>query len=572
MRSAGVGRFGTRTGGAEFFAGRFAAGFFEAGTLFVVPFALTAFDFGMAALQFGAGAQGPGTMILHVRPVAKTWVLVAAILGSAMTFIDGSAVNVALPVIQRELGANAAQMQWVVEGYALFLAALILLGGSLGDLYGRKRMFLAGIVVFTAASAVCAAAPNVSVLILARCVQGIGAACAMPESLALLSATFSGAERGRAIGTWSGFASITSAAGPVLGGYLAQHESWRWVFLINIPIALLVIAISLRGVPESRDEEMPPQLDVPGAGLATFGLGAFTYGLIRSQGAVPDAIAAGALAAGSVLLAAFVVVERRSPAPMMPLDLFRSRTFSAANLYTLFLYAALGGALYFVPYLLVDVQGYTPTAAGASLLPFVLLMFALSRWSGGLVAHIGARIPLVVGALLAGAGFVAFALPGIGGSYWTTYFPAAILLGLGGACFVAPLTTIVFDAVDTEKSGVASGVNNAVARMAGLLAVAVFGIILAGVFDTGFEARIARHHLSPQTMRIVANDRDRLYAGSVPPDIPAADRDAVAAGIHEGYLAGVRAVMAASAIVCVLAAVVALVAIDGRPRSAKQTG
>ena len=504
-------------------------------------------------------------MILHDRTVSKTWVLVAAILGSAMTFIDGTAVNVALPVIQRELGADAAQMQWVVEGYALFLAALILLGGSLGDLYGRKRLFLIGIVIFTGASAACATAPNVAVLILARCVQGVGAALAMPESLALLSATYTGAARGRAIGTWSGFASITAAAGPVLGGYLAQHASWRWVFLINIPIALAVIAISLRGVPESRDEDMPPELDLPGAALATIGLGAFTYGLIRAQGAIPDLVSIGTIVAGVALLAAFVMVERRSGAPMMPLDLFSSRVFSAANVYTLFLYAALGGALYFFPYLLIDVQGYTPTAAGASLLPFVLLMFALSRWSGGLVAHIGARVPLVAGALLAGAGFVGLAIPGIGGSYWTTYFPAAILLGLGGACFVAPLTTIVFDAVATEKSGVASGVNNAVARLAGLLAVAGLGIILAGVFNAGFEARMARHHLSPQTMQIVTGDRAKLYAGSVPADIPATDRPEVTKAIHEEYLAGVRAVMIAAACICGLAALIALVAIDGKP-------
>jgi EmrB/QacA subfamily drug resistance transporter len=496
--------------------------------------------------------------------VTKTWVLVAAILGSAMTFIDGSAVNVALPVIQRELDANAAQMQWVIEGYALFLSALILLGGSLGDLYGRKRLFLIGIVVFAAASMGCVVAPNVGVLIAARCAQGVGAACAMPESLALISATFSGAERGRAIGTWSGFASITGAAGPVLGGWLAQHASWRWVFLINIPIAIAVLAISWHGYPESRDEEMPHRLDVPGALLATLGLGAFTFGLIQSQGGRPGVLGIAALSLGAALLGAFVVVEERSPAPMLPLDLFRSRVFAAANIYTLFLYAALGGSLYFLPYLLIDVQGYTPTAAGASLLPFVLLMFALSRWSGGLIAHIGARIPLVAGALIAALGFAAFAVPGLGGSYWTTYFPAALLLGVGATLFVAPLTTTVFDAVDTEKSGVASGVNNAVARTAGLLAIAGLGIILAGVFNVGFDKRLARHHVSPQTARIAHDDRVRLYAGSVPNDVPASDRPAVEAAVREGYLAGFRGVMTGSVVVCVLAALIAMVGIPGR--------
>ncbi|MDB5072692.1 MAG: drug resistance transporter, drug:H+ antiporter family protein [Candidatus Eremiobacteraeota bacterium] len=511
-------------------------------------------------------------MIPDVRPVAKTsaktWVLVAAILGSAMTFIDGSAVNVALPVIQRELSANAAQMQWVVEGYALFLSALILLGGSLGDLYGRKRLFLTGIAIFTAASFGCAFAPNVQVLIAARCMQGIGAACAMPESLALISAMFTGAERGRAIGTWSGFAAITGAAGPVIGGWLTQHASWRWVFLINIPIAIGVFAISWRGYPESRDDEMPQQLDIPGAVLATLGLGAFTFGLIRSQGGQPGVLGIAALVAGVALIGVFVLVERRSRAPMVPLDLFRSPVFTAANVYTLFLYAALGGSLYFFPYLLIDVQRYTPTAAGAALLPWVLLMFVLSRWSGGLTAHIGARIPLVGGALLAALGFALLAVPGIGGSYWTTYFPAALVLGMGTSLFVAPLTTAVFDAVDTEKSGVASGVNNAVARTAGLIAVAAFGIVLASVFDAGFDKRVARHHMSQQTARIAHEDRARLYAGTVPNDVPPQDREELEVAVREGYLAGFRGVMVASVIVCVLAAVVALVAIPGRPRRA----
>jgi EmrB/QacA subfamily drug resistance transporter len=500
--------------------------------------------------------------------VAKTWVLVAAILGSAMTFIDGSAVNVTLPVMQRELGANAAQMQWVVEGYALFLSALILLGGSLGDLYGRKRLFLIGVAIFTVASIACAFAPGIGTLIAARCLQGIGAALAVPESLALIGAMFSGEERGRAIGTWSGFASITGAAGPVIGGWLAQHASWRWVFLINVPIAIVVFAVSWRGYPESRDEEMPQRLDIAGAVLATLGLGAFTLGLIQSQGGRPGATGIGSLVAGLALLVAFVVVERRSPAPMVPLDLFRSRVFVTANLYTLFLYAALGGSLYFVPFLLINVQRYTPTAAGAALLPFVLLMFVLSRWSGGLTARTGARIPLVAGALIAAAGFLAFALPGIGGSYWTTYFPAALLLGAGASLFVAPLTTTVFDAVDSERSGVASGVNNAIARTAGLLAVAALGIVLAGVFDAGFDRRIGRHHLSPETARIAHEDRARLYAGTVPADVPPQDREAVDAAVREGYLTGFRAVMVASAGVCVVAALIALIGIPDRRRRA----
>lgn len=504
--------------------------------------------------------------------MGKTWVLIAAILGSAMSFVDGTAVNVALPVIQRELGANAAQMQWVVEGYALFLASLILLGGSLGDIYGRRRMFVLGVAVFGAASLGCALAPGVTGLTVARCVQGIGGALAMPESLALISATYRGAERGRAIGTWSGFASITAAAGPVIGGYLAQHASWRWVFLINLPLTLAVLAIALTRVPESRDEEAPRRLDVPGALLATLGLGAFTYGLIAAQGARPGALALGALGLGVLLLAGFLAVERRSPAPMMPLGLFRSRAFAAANLYTLFLYSALGGALYFLPYVLVDVQHYTPTAAGGALLPFVLLQFALSRWSGGLVARIGARIPLVLGALLAGAGFTAFALAPLGGSYWTSYFPAALLLGVGGAFFIAPLTTTVFDAVATAQSGVASGVNNAVARTAGLLAVAAFGILLAGVFNAGFDSRIARHHLSPASARIAHEDRGRLYAGTVPADVPAADRGPLGEAVREGYLSGFRAVMAGSTVVCVAAALIALVGIPARVRPAQAAG
>jgi EmrB/QacA subfamily drug resistance transporter len=421
---------------------------------------------------------------IRVRVNAATWVLIAAVVGSAMTFIDGSAVNVALPIVQRDLHATSTQMQWVVEGYSLFLAALILLGGSLGDLYGRRRMFVAGIVLFGAASLACGLAPNIVLLIVARCVQGAGAALAMPESLALISANFSGEARGKAIGTWSGFASITAALGPVLGGWLAQHASWRYVFFINLPLALIVLAIALTRVPESRDEEFAPHLDLAGAVLATLGLGALTYGFIEAQGAT-NTRALVAVALGASLLGAFVWVEKRAVQPMMPLALFRSRAFAAANLYTFGLYAAIGGALYFLPFALIDAQGYSPTAAGAALLPFVVLQFGFARWSGGLMGRIGARIPLLAGALIAAVAFSLFALPGLGGTYWNTYFPAALVLGVGGVLFVAPLTTTVLDAVATERSGIASGINNAVARTAGLLAVAAFGIVFAHFAPAG---------------------------------------------------------------------------------------
>jgi EmrB/QacA subfamily drug resistance transporter len=427
--------------------------------------------------------------------VAKRCVLIAAILGSAMMFIDGTAVNVTLPVIQRELRADAAAMQWVIEAYSLFLAALILVGGSLGDLYGRKRLFVSGLALFALASCGCAVAPNAPSLIASRCVQGIGAALAMPQSLALISATYAGPERGRAIGLWSGYASITSAAGPLLGGWLAQHASWRYVFVINLPLALVIFALA-RGIAESRDEEVTRHLDLGGALLATLGLGAVTFGLIRAQGAVADAVALSTTGLGLVLLGAFVVVERRTRHPMLPLDVFRSRAFTGANLYTLFLYAALGGALYFVPFILIDVQRYTPTAAGAALLPFVLLQFALARWSGGLVARFGARAPLVAGALLAALAFLAFARPWTGESYWTSYFPASVLLGLGGVVFIAPLTTTVFDAVEARHSGLASGVNNAIARCAGLLAIAALGIVFAVYAPGGTADRSALQKLA----------------------------------------------------------------------------
>jgi EmrB/QacA subfamily drug resistance transporter len=489
--------------------------------------------------------------------VAKTWVLVAAILGSSMAFIDGTAVNVALPVMQRDLQASSAQMQWVVEAYALFLAALILIGGALGDVYGRRKLFVIGIALFAAASTACAFAASVDLLIAARALQGVGGALAMPESLALISANFTGEERGRAIGTWSGFASITGAAGPLIGGLLAEHASWRWVFLINLPLAVVVLALAVLRVPESRDAEASRVLDWSGAALATLGLGALVYGLIRIQ-AAPDAGGMASCAAGAVLLGAFAFAELRARHPMVPPAMFASRVFTLANVYTLLLYMAIGGSLYFLPYALIDAQGYPPSVAGAALLPFVVLQFALARWSGGLSARIGVRTPLLIGAAFAAAAFVAFAVPGIGGSYWTTYFPAAVLLGLGGAFFIAPLTTAVFDASDPLLAGTASAINNAVARTAGLIAVALFGIALATVFGRTFDRRASALHLTAATRSVIATQRGVLLAGSVPDAVSAADRPPLRSAVRAAYLDGFRAVMLLSAVVTVIAGLVAL--------------
>jgi len=485
-----------------------------------------------------------------------------------MAFIDGTVVNVALPALQWSLKATVVDVQWVVEAYSLLLASFLLVGGSLGDHYGRRRIFIVGVVLFSVASLWCGLATSIGQLILARAVQGAGGALLVPGSLAIISASFTGQDRGHAIGVWSGFTAITAAIGPVLGGWLIERISWRAVFFINLPLGLIVLFISFCCVPESRDKSGDKRLDWLGAALATIGLTFLVYGLIESSRlGFDDPAVLTALITGSAFLVLFVYCEGRARNPMLPLALFRSQDFTGANLLTLFLYSALGGTLFFLPLNLIQVQGYTATAAGAALLPFILIMFFLSRWSGGLVARYGAKLPLVVGPIIAAVGFALFAVPGVGADYWSRFFPAVVVLGLGMAVSVAPLTTTVMGAVPANRVGIASGINNAVSRTAALLAIAALGIVMLHVFSRAIDSRLSRLEVSPEVQHLLDDQRINLAAATIPQDIGPSMRQVLKQAINESFVAGFRRVMLVGAVLALASGITSLLLINRDAKS-----
>jgi EmrB/QacA subfamily drug resistance transporter len=437
--------------------------------------------------------------VLRFGTPAARWVIAATVLGSGVAFLDGSVVNVALPAIGRDLHTDVAGLQWTLDAYLVTLTALLLFGGALGDRLGRKRVFIVGLVAFTIASVGCAAAPNAFVLALARAVQGAGGAFLVPGSLAIIAATFAESDRARAIGTWSGLAAISGALGPFLGGWLVDAASWRFVFLVNIPITAVTIAITIRHVPESRAEEEAP-LDVGGAVLASLGLAGACWALIQgAQGVDAGVVIGGALGVGSLI--AFLVREAHHSHPMLPLDLFRSKQFSGVNGTTLAVYAALGAAFFLVVLELQIALGYSALESGAALLPSTAMMLLLSGRAGALAQRIGPRVPMTIGPITVAIGMLLFTRIEPGSHYLTSVLPATLVFGLGLSTTVAPLTATVFAAVGPDELGVASGVNNAAARLAGLLAVAVLPAVVH--LDTTLAPAVLTGRVA-QAMRICA--------------------------------------------------------------------
>jgi EmrB/QacA subfamily drug resistance transporter len=474
---------------------------------------------------------------------SRTWILVATILGSSLAFIDSTVVNVALPALQAGFHTTLVNVQWVVESYGLLLGALILVGGSLGDLLGRRLVFVVGVAIFALSSVACGVASNIDQLIVARSVQGIGAALLVPGSLAIISASFDEESRGQAIGTWSGFTAITTALGPLLGGWLVQYASWRWVFFINLPLAAAVIVISLWHIPESRSSSAG-RIDWIGALFVTLGLAGLVYGFVESAAlGWTNSLVVASLIVGCGGMVLFLFIEVKVSSPMVPLKLFSSSSFSGANLLTFFLYGAIGFFFFLMPLNLIQILKYSATATGAAILPLILLIFSLSRWSGGLVSRYGARLPLIIGPLVASLGFGLFAIVPAAHSYWSDLFPALLILGFGMAITVAPLTTVVMNSAPQDRLGAASGINNAVSRVAGVLAIAVLGIVMVGAFAHRLNRTVASLSLPASVTEEIRSSEIKLADLPIPQELSPVTRSAIRKAVAEAFGFGFQVVM-----------------------------
>src|SRR5215204_4773793 len=479
---------------------------------------------------------------------SRPWVIAAASLGSGMAFLDSTVMNVALPAMQIDLGVSAREVQWVFGAFALVLAAFLLIGGSLGDRYGRRRVFVLGAAIFAASSIWCALAPGPDQLVAARTLQGAGGALLVPASLAIVGASFEGRLRTTAIGAWGALSGTAMAVGPVLGGWLVEEVSWRAAFLITPAMAVVAIPIALRHVPESRDPEAH-RLDLIGAVLATIALGGLIYGLIESSASgFADQLVLAALLLGAGALSIFVFVERRERDPMVPPSLFCSRNFDGANLVTLLFYMSLTGSLYFVPFLMMQVHGYSAFVTGSVFLPFVAMALLLGRLSGYILARFGEKVPLVIASLAAALGYALFAVPGVEyGSYWTSFFPAMVVQGFGMALAITPLTAVALGSVEGDHSGLASGVNNAAARVAAPLAVAVLGVFVYGAFSANLDARLDGMNLPGEVRTELEAAKADLGAAEAPEGVEAGTAAHFERAVEESFVAGFRTVM----LVCV---------------------
>lgn len=478
---------------------------------------------------------------------AGKWIMVSAILASAMAFIDGTALNVVLPALQQSLDAKGADLFWILNAYLLMLASLILIGGSLGDKLGRKKVFMIGIFIFITGSALCGLSPGVFYLIVFRIIQGIGGALMIPGSLSLISSSIDAKERGKAIGTWSAITTVVTMGGPVLGGALADAGLWRYIFFINIPIGIVALLILWRKVAESKDDSTDQTIDFPGAISIASGLALLTFGFLRMPAVgFNNWQVYGSLALGLLLLIVFICIEGTSTHPMMPLSLFSNKTFSGINLLTFFLYAGLGGGMLFMSLNMVQVQGYSQLQSGLTFLPFTVLMISIARYAGAIADKKGPRLLLIIGPALAGAGLLmlSFIKQTTGPSdYWTSFFPGVLVFGFGMSLTVAPLTATVMGAVSDHFSGTASGINNAMTRIANVFANAIFGALAVLFFSGAMRGELKKLSLNEKDKKAVMEQSANLGNAKVPAGIDGSNKKAVEIAYHNGFISAYGNIM-----------------------------